>query len=155
VIDGICGRPKDWTEGGENIKPVIDAYSIFFIKSIGLELKEKEIEYQLQSLDVKPDDRKIILECVEVRAKDVRESLTHNASTLAKSYLKDFDWKLQIVLSDDKIAQSRTPLLRLSLILVGEDGKKRDLVLELPKEDLDKFINTLTDVNKSLQKLRS
>eukprot|EP01090_Pellita_catalonica_P001948 TRINITY_DN1164_c0_g1_i1.p1 TRINITY_DN1164_c0_g1~~TRINITY_DN1164_c0_g1_i1.p1 ORF type:complete len:201 (+),score=45.08 TRINITY_DN1164_c0_g1_i1:23-604(+) len=159
ILDGVSGRPKDWksTLGDkfENIKPLVDGYSIFAIKAVGLEYTGSQIADQLKKYNVNDEDIKIIVECLNVRGKDIRENLIKDASTISKTYLKDFDWKIQIVLADDKISSSRIPILRLSLELVNDDGTTKNLLLELAKEELDSLIDSLATANSGLRKLRA
>eukprot|EP00011_Vannellida_sp_DIVA3-517-6-12_P003962 CAMPEP_0114633304 /NCGR_PEP_ID=MMETSP0168-20121206/15384_1 /TAXON_ID=95228 ORGANISM="Vannella sp., Strain DIVA3 517/6/12" /NCGR_SAMPLE_ID=MMETSP0168 /ASSEMBLY_ACC=CAM_ASM_000044 /LENGTH=86 /DNA_ID=CAMNT_0001844947 /DNA_START=25 /DNA_END=285 /DNA_ORIENTATION=+ len=63
---------------------------------------------------------------------------------LSKTYLKDFDWKVQVMLGSDKIAtKTSVPNLVLSLTLAKQDGSSEDVQLELTQEDLDHLLSEL------------
>eukprot|EP01089_Gocevia_fonbrunei_P012188 TRINITY_DN2807_c0_g1_i1.p1 TRINITY_DN2807_c0_g1~~TRINITY_DN2807_c0_g1_i1.p1 ORF type:complete len:190 (+),score=33.73 TRINITY_DN2807_c0_g1_i1:88-657(+) len=158
VVDDISGRPLDWQKAfGANynaVETIIDAYRSYMIRAVGLELQKPEIQKQLKSFGVSDADSVVIIETITVRSSDIREGLIRQASNIGKSNLKDFDWKLQLVMASDKISTSRIPLVRLSLTLANGNGTTKDVVLELSKHDLDRFIHSLLEVNKGLQKLR-
>lgn len=52
---------------------------------------------------------------------------------------------LQLVMGSSKLASLREPLLQLDLILESKDSK-RILDLELSKDELDTFINTMENI---------
>ncbi len=54
---------------------------------------------------------------------------------------------LQLSLASDKIASSSEPVLRLNLTLENDDKTTKDVVIELPKSDLDKLITSLQHAN--------
>ncbi len=54
---------------------------------------------------------------------------------------------LQLSLASDKIATSSEPVLRLNLTLENDDKTTKDVVIELPKSDLDKLITSLQHAN--------
>ena len=52
VAEGITGRAPDWkilfAEELEEIQPIIDAYTLFFTKIVGNEIKGDGVSHQLQ-----------------------------------------------------------------------------------------------------------
>jgi len=96
----------------------------------------------------------VIVECTLVRYTDVQKALTLESSRISATHLKDFDWKLLYSLASDSVATLHEPILRLNLTLKDEEDKFKDVVLELPKAELDKLIETLQQVNQVVLKLR-
>lgn len=43
------------------------------------------------------------VECISARTEDIQKALITAASQISQSYLKDFDWKLQVCLSLDLV----------------------------------------------------
>lgn len=68
--------------------------------------------------------------------------------------LKDFYWKLNVVLGSDSMTQINEPLLDLDLnINEQKDGTQSQNIvsLELNREELTQVINTLEEAQQSLK----
>lgn len=156
VVDEVCGRQPDWTKpfGEANAQPMIDAVKLFVIKAVGGGLKKDDIVRELKGFNVADEHATVIVDCILVRYTDVQKALAGDTAHISPAHLKDFDWKLLHSLASDKVATVNEPILRLNLTIKDENEKMKDVVLELPKSELDKLIGTLQQVNQVVQKLR-
>jgi len=152
----IRGRQPDWTKpfGEANARPMIDATKLFVAKAVGGGLKKDDVARELKEFQVPEEQANVIVECTLVRYTDVQKALTLESSRISATHLKDFDWKLLYSLASDSVATLHEPILRLNLTLKDEEDKFKDVVLELPKAELDKLIETLQQVNQVVLKLR-
>mmetsp|Transcript_41843 Transcript_41843/g.75994 ORF Transcript_41843/g.75994 Transcript_41843/m.75994 type:complete len:89 (-) Transcript_41843:50-316(-) len=74
---------------------------------------------------------------------------------LSKTYLKDFDWKVQVLLGSDSIAtQTKVPNLILSLTLAKQDGTTEDVQLELNQEEVDHLLSELLKTQRVVKALK-
>lgn len=64
--------------------------------------------------------------------------------------LKDFDWSLRLVLSSNKISNIRQPLMQLKLDTTGPNGEVKETLVEMNRQELEGFINTLKDAKKAI-----
>ncbi|KAL6041080.1 COMM domain [Balamuthia mandrillaris] len=148
VIDELCGRPCDWQqhfqEKTEQYKLIVKSCLAFCRRAVGAELDRDTILAELEENEVPEEHMDVIADCILLRTHQIREALGRDITKISKKYLKDFDWKLQLALSSDKISVSRESILRLSLSLKGASGTDdEEVLLELSREDLDKLIASL------------
>ena len=69
---------------------------------------------------------------------------------LSSNYLKDFDWKLHLIIASDKCSMIRQPVLILSLQMSKDNTI---LLLEVTKDDLDMVLGEFDKIHNTLQKL--
>mmetsp|Transcript_7778 Transcript_7778/g.28614 ORF Transcript_7778/g.28614 Transcript_7778/m.28614 type:complete len:87 (+) Transcript_7778:36-296(+) len=72
----------------------------------------------------------------------------------ATSRLGDIDWKLHQVVSSDKVASIDQSLVRLQLHLEEPTNTRREIALELSREELERVINKLENAKKALDQLK-
>ena len=72
---------------------------------------------------------------------------------LGSSYgkLKDFDWSVRLVLSSNKVAGLRKPLLQLKLDRELPNGQIDENLLELDEEEVDKLLASLKEAKAALK----
>ena len=114
-----------------------------------------------------------ISETLVSRYFQIKDSLSLHSPT-SEPFLSNFDWKLHLTMSSDKLSTLSRPTLLLNLSLSratlqhsphsptnesekgegvdGEEGRKK-VVLELSRKDLDTFISSLEKINKAMWKL--
>jgi len=98
-----------------------------------------------------------VVECVVARYEDIKKAATQKALSISQCFLKDFDWKLQLTISSDKISSLREPVLLLNLSLQSNNTampQTTELLIELPKSELETVISTLEKINETVQELR-
>ncbi len=98
--------------------------------------------------------QKIIYECLEVRRAELRKALIHNTIAFNNPMLKDFYWKLNVVLSSDKMTQINEPLINLDLnINEPKNGVQTQNIvsLEMNREELSQVIKTLEEAQQELK----
>ena len=61
----------------------------------------------------------------------------------ARATLLDIDWEAHVVVASDVAVASEVPRLSLALRIGNADGSKKDLIMELSKDELDKLISQL------------
>jgi len=93
------------------------------------------------------------VEAVLARWTDTRKALVNKSSSVSTSQLLDFDWKLHLVSSSDKISTVQEPVLLVNLSLEN-NGKKEEVLVELSKEDLDSLLESFSNVNEAIQQLK-
>ncbi|XP_041453959.1 COMM domain-containing protein 8-like [Lytechinus variegatus] len=95
-----------------------------------------------------------LMECVSIRRDDLKKALIGNTATISQSHLTDFDWKLKLAMSSDKISSVQEPLVSLDLSLT-EDGTNRLVSLELDKQELQKLVSSLETANRAVLQLKT
>ncbi len=70
-----------------------------------------------------------------------------SSSPISHGLLTDFDWKLCQSLSSSHVHSQSSPLLSLKLMLQQPDGSSTSVVLELSREELDKLIKSMVDID--------
>jgi hypothetical protein len=68
--------------------------------------------------------------------------------------LGDIDWKLHQVLSSDKVANIDQSLVRVQLHLEEPSNARREIALELSREELDHVLQKLEDAKQALDQLK-
>ncbi|PFX27611.1 COMM domain-containing protein 8 [Stylophora pistillata] len=151
---------KSFREYGERntVCPSIPLYIPSFVKksvshSLSQVVRDKVISEELDRLSLTPEVKQAVLDCVWPRQEEVRQMLVLNAASISNSYLKDFDWKVKMTMSSDKLASVKEPTVTLDFD-VEERGKDRNISVELSKEELDNLISSLEAANKVVMQLR-
>eukprot|EP01088_Endostelium_zonatum_P002620 TRINITY_DN1326_c0_g1_i1.p1 TRINITY_DN1326_c0_g1~~TRINITY_DN1326_c0_g1_i1.p1 ORF type:complete len:143 (-),score=23.62 TRINITY_DN1326_c0_g1_i1:41-469(-) len=139
----------------ESSQPTINAYKRLVTRSVGSDLPKPKLEAELKALKLKDAEVTQFSEAISVRSFEIREQLIRNASSITKTHLTDFDWKLNLSLGSDKVSNLREVNLRVNFTVHNESGKPENISLELKKDELDTLIASLLQANKSLQPLRN
>ncbi|RUS69498.1 hypothetical protein EGW08_022738, partial [Elysia chlorotica] len=105
-----------------------------------------QISEQLGSL--KDEYKKVINDAVAVHNPSLKQKLLQNTAAISKTVLSDFDWKLKLALSSDKLATLQEPLLQLDLDMRDVNGDGKRVFLELNKTELAKLITSLEGCSK-------
>lgn len=95
----------------------------------------------------------ILLDFLNVRLEDMKEALIEKSHGVSSAYLTDFDWRLKVNLSSDKLASLREPVLSLDFSIQQNNGSSL-LSLDLSKEELKHLIDSLEEINKVIVKLK-
>jgi len=61
---------------------------------------------------------------LSVRSSELIELSRSRTAAISSIMLKDFDWSVRLVVSSDKLATVRIPILLLSLIMIKSDGTR-------------------------------
>ncbi|XP_065058387.1 COMM domain-containing protein 8-like [Rhopilema esculentum] len=160
LINFICKQRgpqfKDFSSTW-NIKEwitICDCWSAIIKCWVGSNVGKEEIKEQLLEEEFSEEWTKRILICITLRKNDIKESMIRQTSAISQSSLKDFDWKVKLVMSSDKLANVREPMADVDFQLQTEDGR-RQVSLELNKEEMKTLINHLESANKVVMQLRS
>ena len=64
-------------------------------------------------------------------------------SSISQAQLLDFDWKLHVMLSSDKMSEIRQPVLALKLQTQAGGQQAEDIEVEMTKEELDRVLKSM------------
>lgn len=116
-------------------------------------LNKEQISKELDSFSLSSEVKQAVLDCIWPRQEEVRRSLVLSTAAISNSYLKDFDWKVKMIMSSDKLASIKEPVVALDFDVV-ENGEDRNVSVELTKEELDSLVSSLEAANKVVMQLR-
>ena len=102
------------------------------------------------------ETQRIVSQCLETRRAELRNAIVFNTIASNNPVLKDFDWKLNVVLASDKMVNINEPLLDLELKIkndsANEPAKKEEVVtVEFNKEELNNLITSLETAQHELK----
>ncbi|KAL5499894.1 hypothetical protein EMCRGX_G011362 [Ephydatia muelleri] len=117
-------------------------------------IEKQEVTKTLSEQGAGADLAQLIAECLWVRKEEIREQLAMDSCNISQAYLSDFDWKLKLVMSSDKLGSIQRPVLDLDLD-ISEGGEKRREQLELTQEELEALLSSLDAANKVVTQLRT
>ncbi|GFO46884.1 comm domain-containing protein 8-like [Plakobranchus ocellatus] len=135
---------EEWWEVRQFITEVLK-------KAVGKSWTKEQISEELGSL--KDDYKKVIIDTVAIHNLNMRQKLVHDTAAVSKTVLADFDWKLKLALSSDKLASLQEPLLQVDFDVRDANGERREINLELNRTELAKLITSLEGCSKSVQQL--
>ncbi|XP_033231432.1 COMM domain-containing protein 8-like [Belonocnema kinseyi] len=146
--DEICGYPSptyeqfnnsmEWTK--EEYDTAHRIISSILNNPVCLYLNEERMPLEYHALPEQVQQR--ICSCLKVRREQLTDALLRKQSKNCVPTLRDFDWRLKLVMGSSKMASLREPLLQLDL-MVEEKENERLLGMELNKDELDMVINSL------------
>ncbi len=88
------------------------------------------------------------------RQEDIERATLQELSAMGISHLEDFDWSVRVALGSDKLSGQREPLLVLRLRVADVGGTSREVVVELPKDDLDNVLGTFAKIQQAVVKIK-
>jgi Ni,Fe-hydrogenase I large subunit len=133
---------------------IVESYSIFLKQTVNLALTKEQIAADLNQANVASGHLDTVLSVIKARSSEIKKSLTNEVSKIGKAILTDFDWKLHLSLSSDSISSYRQPLLLVNFTITSADTKKKEILLELTKNDLNALIATLEEANEEVKLLK-
>eukprot|EP01027_Heterolobosea_sp_BB2_P000518 GEZU01000743.1.p1 GENE.GEZU01000743.1~~GEZU01000743.1.p1 ORF type:complete len:205 (-),score=47.07 GEZU01000743.1:22-636(-) len=153
VVDELCGRPSNKPASSyANAHEIIAAAKALMRQAVATNLDEGKLVADLEALAVPASGIPVVLSVLEVRRSDIRRALMEATVALSQSHLKDFDWKLQLILSSDKVSIMRQPLLLLNLYIYDtKQANTREVLIELTKADLDNLLGTFAKIHEVIQ----
>eukprot|EP01117_Protostelium_nocturnum_P005253 TRINITY_DN190_c0_g1_i1.p1 TRINITY_DN190_c0_g1~~TRINITY_DN190_c0_g1_i1.p1 ORF type:complete len:187 (-),score=47.80 TRINITY_DN190_c0_g1_i1:163-723(-) len=164
VVDEMKGDDILWSRRfpeSKNVEETKKGCVSFFKKIVGESLSKEQVVSLLQSGEYLSGEAlkqcgMAVIQVWSSRREEIQKVLVNSTSNqFGESYLRDFDWKVYLTLSSDKISTLRDPLLLLNLALQNNDKKGIDQILiELPKDSLQSFIHSLEEINEVVQDLR-
>ncbi|XP_071951568.1 COMM domain-containing protein 8-like [Antedon mediterranea] len=158
LIDGFIGRSKLrykdygelWTM--EEWFKVVDACQRCVKRMSRKQLTKEEIS---QLFDGVSDEYiQPFVSCVNVRSEDLRKHLLEEVASISHSHLQDFDWKLKLALSNDKISSVQEPLVTVEFITKSGDESK-SFSVEMNKEELKQFVSSMEAANKIMVQMKT
>ncbi|KAH3843248.1 COMM domain-containing protein 8-like [Dreissena polymorpha] len=158
LIDGVCHRGKPSYEEYKkwwNLHEwwcVGDAFTGLYKHAVKHSWGKEQFLEQVSSLTA--EYQTAACDVLVSREKEVRSQLLMDSHAISHASMTDFDWKLKLVLSSDKISSVQEPLLSLDMIIQTNDGQKT-VAVELNKGQLAHLISTLEAANKAIIQLKS
>ncbi|XP_045204041.2 COMM domain-containing protein 8-like [Mercenaria mercenaria] len=158
LVDGICHRPRPAYDEFSKIWSLqdwwalTDTYTDLFKEAVKNTWTKDTLFEKLQGLD--DDYKSVVFDVVDSRRADIRSQLLNDSHALSQANMTDFDWKLKLVMSSDKISSVQEPDLALDMEVQTTEGRKT-VSVELNKQQLSNLINSLEGANKALVQLKS
>ncbi|CAE1277463.1 COMMD8 [Acanthosepion pharaonis] len=105
--------------------------------------------------DVLPDTYKEeIYHVIDSRREDIRKHALAKTTAVSQRKLVNFDWKVNLVMSSDKLGLVQEPLCNLDFEINNNDQKTKTSI-ELTSEDLKTLIKSLEAANKTVMQYTS
>ncbi|KAK3744884.1 hypothetical protein QZH41_013770 [Actinostola sp. cb2023] len=153
ILDSVChGRHpryvnygKVWTT--EEWRTVIKETSEILKCFIRKGMTKNEIVQELDKHSLSPDIKQVLCGCLLARQDAIRAALVSNTAGITNAYLKDFDWKVKMVLASDKIASIRKPVISVDFD-ISQGNRVKPVTVEMSKEELKNLITSLEAANK-------
>ncbi|XP_066931059.1 COMM domain-containing protein 8-like [Clytia hemisphaerica] len=76
-------------------------------------------------------------------------------ANISSASLKDINWRVKLVMSSDKYANIREPIAVVEFQLQTEDGTRKLETLEMDKNELKTFLDSLEVANKTVNQLKT
>ncbi|KJE90807.1 hypothetical protein CAOG_02053 [Capsaspora owczarzaki ATCC 30864] len=143
-----------WPSQDKALHALAELTSVFRKAGASSQSKQEFAE-SLAAIGTPSNASTALVEAFDTRAADIRAALVSSSSSISLAQLVDFDWKASIVMSSDKLASIRQPVLVLNLRLRNPDGTLREVVFETSKEGLQSLLTSLDAANKAKLTLSS
>ncbi|XP_005100624.3 COMM domain-containing protein 8 [Aplysia californica] len=119
--------------------------------AVGKGWSKEKISEELGSLD--EPYKKVLIDVINVHEASLRKKLLLDTTAVSHAVLSDFDWKLQLAMSSDKLAQLQELLVQLDLDVREAGGDRKRVILEMDKSELGRLISSLEACGKSVQQM--
>ncbi|XP_031555598.1 COMM domain-containing protein 8-like [Actinia tenebrosa] len=160
ILDGICdGKEPRYVDYGkiwttEQWQSVRRGLHVTLKNFICKDFGKDEIFKELDQYSLSPDIKQVVFGCILARKDEIRAALVSNTAGITNAYLKDFDWKVKMVLASDKIAGIRKSVVSVDLD-IQQDNTVRPVTVEMTKEELGNLITSLEAANKMVVQLKA
>ncbi|XP_074656501.1 COMM domain-containing protein 8-like [Tubulanus polymorphus] len=94
-----------------------------------------------------------LIDAVLIRGDEIKKRLNENTVAISHRSLKDFDWKVKLVMSSSKLVNVNEPLCNLDSYTLDTDGCKDVTSVELDANELRGLIAKLENAHKVVQNL--
>ncbi|KAL9653136.1 hypothetical protein ABK040_006352 [Willaertia magna] len=138
------------------VQQILIAMDAFIFKVMSLDLNKNEILKELQNLQLTNENQlNLITTVIESRRNELIKSMKEKTtSEISSSYLEDFDWKLNLIVSSDKCSTIREPIALLNFYIKSENNQKvKEILVELTKRDLDNLLLEFDKIQHYIQKI--
>ncbi|XP_067099203.1 COMM domain-containing protein 8 [Osmerus mordax] len=157
VVDGVCGRePPQMADYGDTWSldqwlQLLDSLSSLFRLAVGKKISNEEVTALLAGME--NGYREAVMMVLRARQEEIHQALVERTNSVSSATLQDFDWKMKLALSSDKISSLQTPLLDLHLG-VQQNGTRKPVYIEMNREELQMLISSLDAANKVVLQLK-
>ncbi|KAJ5075964.1 comm domain-containing protein [Anaeramoeba ignava] len=134
------------------IEEIFETYKEFFIFGVKKNMNEEEMSNNLQTFGISKEVSNFISDAFIARKLEIEAVLKIDSSKISSCFLKDFDWKINYVMSSNTISEIQHPLLTLNLYLQS-NGQVQEVLLEFTPPELEEFIDELQKAGNIIQKL--
>ena len=138
----------------EDIRRLKNGYKLFAMRALGRNLAPDDIEADLRAAGVSEEVARETVAVLESRSKEVRSALAERS--MCMPYLKDFDWRVSLIVASDKFANMATPVATFSLNVAepvsdlelaedpeAEEKAMSNVVVEMTRPELTRFVQQL------------
>lgn len=156
IIDRVCGRPLfsyktfDTVWSLEEWFELTELLCTFFKSSASDSVVKDDVYVKLKGLDEQKKD--LFWTVLTVRRHELCNSLKDRTLAISRAQLKDFDWRVKLVMSSDKLATIQQPLVTVDFDVKTQSGNQA-VVVEMDKNELRKFIASLEAANRAVLQL--
>ena len=146
----------------EDIRRLKNGYKLFATRALGRNLAREEIEADLRAAGVSEEVARETVAVLESRSKEVRSALAERSTCMP--YLKDFDWRVSLIVASDKFANMATPVATFSLNVAepvsdlelaedpeAEEKAMSNVVVEMTRPELTRFVQQLEQMAASMR----
>ena len=155
IVDKVCGRTVSYKTFDtlytlEEWFQLTELLCEFFQSTSRDSLLKDDVYANLSGLDEQKKD--IFWAVFSVRRHQICDSLSNRTLGISRAQLKDFDWRVKLVLASDKLATIHQPLVSLDFD-VKKHSTKQTVTVELNNDELKKLIASLEAANRAVQQL--
>merc|ERR1711916_25265 len=160
VMDSICGKAHNFAglyghiTSVKNLQRLVAAYTTFFSAAVAYSLNKDQCVTDLEASGLPADAAETIVRQMAARLDELKTALIRKTSTVSAASLRDFDWKLNMTVSSDKLSDMSDPKLLLSLTVAKADGSTEEVLVELPRDDLYGLLQSLDSADEVVQTLK-
>eukprot|EP00002_Diphylleia_rotans_P025823 TRINITY_DN5126_c0_g1_i1.p1 TRINITY_DN5126_c0_g1~~TRINITY_DN5126_c0_g1_i1.p1 ORF type:complete len:202 (+),score=56.04 TRINITY_DN5126_c0_g1_i1:54-659(+) len=115
-------------------------------------LTREQFAKDLTTLELDEATKVSIIDAVLGRMEEVALYAAVDASQISRASLDDFDWKLQLILSSDKLADVKRPSAIVEFDICDVNGEKSKKTLDLSKEELDTILSSFSQIQSTFNK---
>ncbi|XP_074620035.1 COMM domain-containing protein 8-like [Acropora palmata] len=159
LLDSICSGKtlryeifgKLWTI--EEWKLFQEAGKEELMQFIAKGLSKEQITTELERHSLSAELNQAVLDCLWPRREEMKQSLVQSTAMVSNAYLKDFDWKVKMIMASDRLASIREPTLTLDFN-IDEHGEEKHISVELTSDELKNLISSLESANKVVMQLK-
>ncbi|XP_033742296.1 COMM domain-containing protein 8-like isoform X1 [Pecten maximus] len=158
LVDGVCHRCQPSYQEYSDVWSlqqwwsIVDTYQSLIKAAVRGALTKDMINQELGALS--EDLKQIVVDVINSRREEIQDQLLGETHNISQAVLSDFDWKVKLIMSSDKISSVQEPVVSLDLdIGLGQDSKIHSI--ELDKDELGKLISSLEGANKVVQQLKA
>eukprot|EP00300_Choanocystis_sp_HF-7_P002068 c11619_g1_i2.p1 GENE.c11619_g1_i2~~c11619_g1_i2.p1 ORF type:complete len:184 (-),score=46.12 c11619_g1_i2:140-652(-) len=150
VVDAVCGKLTQLPHNA-----TVEACKDAAKDALAIQRSDAEIKALLVSKGLEEPLSALFSAVLVLRADEVRSALIDSTFRSPLPTLRDFDWKLQMLMGSHAMSGHAQPLLQLHLQSSHSIGPVSAAIVEFTKDELDGMIENLESIELSLAQLKA